>query len=81
MTFDDALARIEAASTDIDGLPVSTKVESGSGGHVTAIPANDPECAACGFRKHCHGQYSKICPVLVRGMLSMFRVEASDDSR
>lgn len=38
-------------------------------------PSWDRACAACGFRKHSHGEFSNICPVLVRGMLSMFRKE------
>jgi len=38
-----------------------------------ALP--DPECVACGFRKHCHGKYSEICPVLVRGSLHQFQLE------
>lgn len=32
----------------------------------------DPMCK-CGFPKHSHHRYSNICPVLVRGMLSMFQ--------
>lgn len=49
---------------------------------IGTCPVNsDPKCAACGFLYHSHGKYSEICPVLVRGMLSMFRVEASDAKR
>lgn len=59
MIFDDALERIEAASTP---------------------PSADPKCGACGFCRHSHLQYSEICPVLVRGMLSMFRVEEASDA-
>lgn len=51
MTFDQALNRVEAASS----------------------PTLDPKCTACGFDLHCHGPYSRICPVLVKGMLSQFR--------
>jgi hypothetical protein len=38
-----------------------------------ASPISDVRCSACGFYKHSHGVYSLICPVLVKGMLSMFR--------
>lgn len=32
----------------------------------------DPMCK-CGFALHSHHRYSNICPVLVKGMLSMFQ--------
>lgn len=40
---------------------------------MSQLDKSDPRCAACGFLKHQHGQFSLICPVLVKGMLTMFR--------
>jgi hypothetical protein len=40
--------------------------------YTAAMQHADPECAACGFRKHCHGEHSHICPILVKGLLSQF---------
>lgn len=39
----------------------------------TLCVACEPTCDACDFLLHCHGKYSQICPVMVRGMLSQFR--------